>query len=51
MFALFSGVWGFLTYICGFFFGYFLTPDYWIVGIVCIAMGIMSALYGEYLSN
>ena len=49
MFALFSGVWGFLTYICGFFFGYFLTADYWIVGIICIAMGIMSALYGEYL--
>jgi hypothetical protein len=49
MFALFSGVWGFLTYICGFLFGYFLTADYWIVGILCIAMGIMSALYGEYL--
>jgi len=51
MFALFSGVWGFLTYICGFLFGYFLTPDYWIVAVLCIAMGIMSALYGEYLNN
>jgi len=51
MFALFSGVWGFLTYICGFLFGYLLTADYWIAGVICLAMGIMSALYGEYLRH
>lgn len=51
MFALFSGVWGFLTYVCGFLCGYLLTADYWIVAVLCIAMGIMSALYGEFLSH
>jgi len=49
MFALFSGVWGFLTYLCGFLCGYFLTPDYWFVALLCLAMGAMSALYGEFI--
>ncbi|MDD1661866.1 MAG: hypothetical protein LUQ49_05330 [Methanomicrobiales archaeon] len=51
MFALFSGIWGFLTYICGFLSGYFFTGDYWIVGIICIAMGLMAALYGEFIKG
>jgi len=51
MFALFSGVWGFLTYICGFLAGYFFTPDYWIVGVLCLAMGVMAALYGQFIKG
>ncbi|MDD1665684.1 MAG: hypothetical protein LUQ32_10035 [Methanomicrobiales archaeon] len=51
MFALFSGVWGFLTYLGGFLTGYLLTPDYWFVGILCFAVGLMSALYGEFIKG
>jgi hypothetical protein len=51
MFALFSGVWGFLTYLGGFLTGYLLTPDYWFVGILCFAVGLMSALYGQYIRD
>lgn len=51
MFALFSGTWGFLTYICGFLCGYFLTPDYWIAGIICLVLAIMAALYGQYIKG
>jgi hypothetical protein len=51
MFALFSGVWGFLTYLGGFLSGYLLTPDYWFVGILCFAVGLMSALYGQYIRD
>jgi hypothetical protein len=57
MFALFSGIWGFLTYLSGFLGGYlmvsgYLTPDTLtlIAGIFCIALGFMSALYGEYIA-
>jgi hypothetical protein len=50
-FALFSGAWGFLTYVCGFLCGYLLTADYWIVAVLCIAMGTMSALYGQFISH
>jgi len=49
MFAIFSGIWGFLTYLCGFLSGYFLTPEYWFVGLLCLALGVMSALYGEFI--
>ena len=51
MFALFSGVWGFLTYLGGFLTGYLLTPDYWFVGILCFVVGLMSALYGQYITD
>jgi len=58
MFALFSGTWGFLTYLAGFLGGYLLVSGYFftsdfltlIAGIFCIALGIMAALYGEYIS-
>jgi hypothetical protein len=57
MFALFSGVWGFLTYLCGFLGGYliigglFITPEffYLVAGILCLGLGILSALYGEFI--
>jgi hypothetical protein len=51
MFALFAGIWGFFTYLAGFLCGYFLTPEYWIVGILCLAVGVMAALYGQYISS
>ncbi len=59
MFALFSGVWGFLTYLCGFLSGYlmigglFYTADflYLIAGILCLGLGIISALYGEFIKG
>lgn len=59
MFALFSGVWGFLTYLSGFLSGYliingyFFTSDYFslLVGIFCFVLGIMSALYGEFIKG
>jgi hypothetical protein len=57
MFALFSGIWGFLTYLSGFLSGYlmvsgYLTPDTLtlIAGIFCLVLGLMSALYGEYIA-
>ena len=57
MFALFSGIWGFLTYLSGFLGGYlmvsgYLTPDALtlIAGIFCLVLGLMSALYGEYIA-
>jgi len=57
MFALFSGVWGFLTYVCGFLSGYLAigslltAPDFFtlVAAILCLAMGILSALYGEFI--
>jgi hypothetical protein len=59
MFALFSGVWGFLTYLCGFLSGYliigglFYTDEflYLIAGILCLGLGILSALYGEFIKG
>ena len=59
MFALFSGVWGFLTYLCGFLSGYviigglFYTADflYLMAGILCLGLGILSALYGEFIKG
>jgi hypothetical protein len=59
MFALFSGVWGFLTYLCGFLSGYliigglFHTEEflYLIAGILCLGLGILSALYGEFIKG
>jgi hypothetical protein len=59
MFALFSGVWGFLTYLCGFLSGYLIigsplyTPDYFslVAGILCLGLGIISALYGEFIKG
>jgi hypothetical protein len=58
MFALFSGIWGFLTYLSGFLSGYLLVNGYFftsdfltlIAGIFCLVLGIMSALYGEYIA-
>jgi len=57
MFALFSGAWGFLTYLSGFLSGYLVTSGYFVtsdylslvVGIFCFGLGIMSALYGEFI--
>jgi len=57
MFALFSGVWGFLTYLCGFLSGYLIvggliiTPDSLalVAGILCLGLGVLSALYGEFI--
>jgi len=57
MFALFSGSWGFLTYLSGFLAGYLVTGGYFvssdylsiIVGIFCFGLGIMCALYGEFI--
>jgi len=59
MFALFSGVWGFLTYLCGFLSGYlmigglFFTSEfvYLIAGILCLGLGILSALYGQFIEG
>ena len=59
LFALFSGVWGFLTYLSGFLSGYlvisgyFFTSDYLslLAGIFCFVLGIMSALYGEFIKQ
>jgi len=59
LFALFSGVWGFLTYLCGFLGGYliigglFFTPDFLslIAGILCLGLGILAALYGEFIKG
>jgi len=59
MFALFSGIWGFLTYLCGFLSGYliigglFVNSDilYLIAGILCLGLGILSALYGEFIKQ
>jgi hypothetical protein len=57
MFALFSGTWGFLTYLSGFLSGYlmvsgyFFVPDFFtlLAGIFCLMLGLMSALYGEFI--
>jgi len=51
MFALFSGVWGFLTYLSGFLAGYLIiSGDFsFIIGITCLVLGIMAALYGQYI--
>ncbi len=59
MFALFSGVWGFLTYLCGFLSGYLIVgslvtvPDFFtlVAAILCLALGILSALYGEFIKG
>ncbi len=59
LFALFSGVWGFLTYLSGFLSGYlvisgyFFTSDYLslLAGLFCFVLGIMSALYGEFIKK
>jgi hypothetical protein len=51
MFALFSGIWGFFTYLAGFLGGYFMSPGYWIVGVLCLAVGVMAALYGQYIKS
>ncbi|HVP24763.1 MAG TPA: hypothetical protein VMS81_02145 [Methanomicrobiales archaeon] len=59
MFALFSGIWGFLTYLSGFLGGYLLvsgylfTPDFLtlIAGIFCVVLGIMAALYGDFIKT
>jgi hypothetical protein len=57
MFALFSGVWGFLTYVSGFLSGYlvvsgfFFTSDFLslVAGVFCFVLGLMAALYGEFI--
>jgi hypothetical protein len=56
MFALFSGIWGFFTYLSGFLSGYLMVSGYFSsdlivlgVGIFCLILGIMSALYGEFI--
>jgi hypothetical protein len=57
MFALFSGIWGFLTYLAGFLGGYLIVsgylfaPDFFtlLAGIFCIVLGLMAALYGEFI--
>jgi hypothetical protein len=59
MFALFSGTWGFLTYLSGFLSGYlivsgyFIIPDFFtlVAGIFCLMLGVMSALYGEFIKG
>ena len=59
IFALFSGIWGFLTYLSGFLSGYLIVSGYFftsdflslIVGIFCFVLGIMSALYGEFIKS
>ena len=53
MFALFSGIWGFLTYLSGFLAGYLIVSgDFsFVIGIVCLALGIMAALYGQYIKG
>jgi hypothetical protein len=51
MFALFSGVWGFLTYLSGFLAGYLIVSGglSFVIGIICLVLGIMAALYGQYI--
>ena len=59
MFALFSGVWGFLTYVSGFLSGYlvvsgfFFTSDFLslVAGVFCFVLGLMAALYGEFIKG
>ncbi|MDD1658797.1 MAG: hypothetical protein LUP92_00860 [Methanomicrobiales archaeon] len=53
MFALFSGVWGFLTYLSGFLAGYLIVSGNFsfIIGIVCLLLAIMAALYGQYIKG
>jgi len=58
MFALFSGIWGFFTYASGFLCGYLMVSGYFtsdvivlLVGIFCLILGFMSALYGEYIKS
>ncbi len=58
MFALFSGIWGFLTYLAGFLSGYLVISYffdagllYLLVGIFCFVLGIMAALYGEFIKS
>ncbi|HVN65027.1 MAG TPA: hypothetical protein VMT31_00225 [Methanomicrobiales archaeon] len=53
MFALFSGVWGFLTYLSGFLGGYLIVSGNFsfVIGIICLALGIMAALYGTYIKQ
>jgi hypothetical protein len=59
MFALFSGIWGFLTYLSGFLSGYLVTSGYFftsdylslLAGLFCFVLGIMSALYGEFIKR
>jgi hypothetical protein len=51
MFALFSGVWGFLTYLAGFLGGYLIISGNlsFVIGIICLLLGIMASLYGQYI--
>ena len=58
MFALFSGIWGFFTYLSGFLSGYLLVSGYTtsdmitlLVGIFCLALGFICALYGEFIKG
>ncbi|MDD1661205.1 MAG: hypothetical protein LUQ49_01935 [Methanomicrobiales archaeon] len=53
MFALFSGVWGFLTYLSGFLAGYLIVSGNlsFVIGIVCLLLSIMAALYGQYIKG
>jgi len=53
MFALFQGIWGFFTYLSGFLAGYLIiSGDFsFVVGIVCLALGIIAALYGQYIKG
>jgi len=53
MFALFSGVWGFLTYLSGFLAGYLMVGGEFsfVIGVVCLVLGIITALYGQYLTE
>ena len=53
MFALFSGVWGFLTYLSGFLGGYLIISGNFsfVIGIICLVLGAMAALYGTYIKQ
>ena len=53
MFALFSGIWGFLTYLSGFLAGYLLLSGglSFVVGTICLVLGIMAAMYGQYIKG
>ena len=53
MFALFSGIWGFLTYLSGFLAGYLMVGGEFsfLIGVVCLLLGIITALYGQYLAG
>ena len=53
MFALFSGIWGFLTYLSGFLAGYLMVGGElsFLIGVVCLLLGIITALYGQYLKG